>query len=60
VLLYGRVAGTGRQRRQRDQNAVTVVPFEAIEPAALPGLEAESADLGRFQDASATLHIASG
>ena len=59
VLVDGRVAGTWRQQRQRDQIVVTVEPFEAIDPAALPGLEAEAADLGRFQDTPASLHIVS-
>jgi hypothetical protein len=54
------VVGTWRQQHRHDQLVVTVEPFEAIDPAAVPGLEAEAADLGRFQDTSATLHIASG
>ena len=59
VLVDGRVAGTWRQHRRGDQTVVTVEPFEPIGPAALPGLEAEAADLGRFQRATATLRIAS-
>jgi hypothetical protein len=39
---------------------VTVEPFDAIDPVALPALEAEAADLGRFQDTPATLRIESG
>jgi Winged helix DNA-binding domain len=59
VLVDGRVAGTWRQQRLRDHIVVTVEPFETTDPAALPGLEAEAADLGRFQHTVATLHIAS-
>lgn len=58
VLVDGRVAGTWRQHHRGDQTVVTIEPFEAIDPAALPGLEAEAADLGRFQDTAATLRIA--
>jgi len=57
VLVDGRVAGTWRQQRQGDQIVVTVEPFEPIDVAAVPGLEAEAVDLGRFQDTPATLHI---
>ncbi len=60
VLVNGRVAGTWRQQRTGARTVVTVEPFEAIDPAALPGLEAEAADLGRFQNTPASLHIASG
>jgi Winged helix DNA-binding domain len=58
VLVDGRVAGTWRQHHRGDQTVVTIEPFEAIDSAALPGLEAEAADLGRFQDTAATLRIA--
>ena len=60
VLVDGRVAGTWRQQRHGDRTVVTVEPFEAIGPAALPGLEAEAADLGRFQRTAASLRIAPG
>jgi hypothetical protein len=58
VLVDGRVVGAWRQHRRGDQTVVTVEPFEAIDPAALSGLEAEAADLGRFQHTTATLRIA--
>lgn len=57
ALVDGRVVGTWRQQRQRDHILVTVEPFEAIDPAALPGLEAEATDLGRFQRTATALHI---
>jgi Winged helix DNA-binding domain len=60
VLVDGRVTATWRQQRHGDQIVVTVEPFDVIDPAALPGLEAEAADLGRFQDTPATLRIESG
>jgi hypothetical protein len=60
VLVDGRVAGTWRQQRTAGRTVVTVEPFEAIDPAALPALEAEAADLGRFQNTPASLRIASG
>jgi hypothetical protein len=60
VLVDGRVAGTWRQQRTGDRTVVTVEPFERLAPAALPGLEAEAADLGRFQGTEASLRIASG
>jgi Winged helix DNA-binding domain len=57
VLVDGRAVGTWRQRRQRDRLAVEVEPFEPLDPAVRPGLEAEAADLGRFLHAEATLAV---
>src|SRR4029453_3573483 len=36
---------------------ILVEPFEPLEPAVLPGLEAEAADLGRFQHAEAAPEV---
>ena len=60
LLVDGRVAGTWRQQRRRDRLTVQVEPFESLDRAVLPGLEAEVADLGRFLGAEATLAVAGG
>jgi hypothetical protein len=58
VLLDGRVVGTWRlAARAGDRVTVAVEPFEPLD-GALPGLEAEAADLGRFLGATATLSVA--
>jgi len=58
VLVDGRVVGTWRLGgRAGGRLTVTVEPFEPLD-GALPGLEAEAADLGRFLDATATLSVA--
>ncbi|HKF00402.1 MAG TPA: winged helix DNA-binding domain-containing protein [Actinomycetes bacterium] len=57
VVADGRVVGTWRQERARDRLTILVEPFEPLEPAVLPGLEAEAADLGRFQHAEAALEV---
>jgi hypothetical protein len=60
VLVDGRVAGTWRQQRGRDRLTVAVEPFEPLDEAVLPGLEAEVADLGRFLDTDAVLAVERG
>src|SRR6266508_4536548 len=60
LLVDGRVAGTWRQQRRRDRLTVQVEPFEALDRAVLPGLEAEVGDLGRFLGAEATPAVAGG
>jgi hypothetical protein len=60
LIVDGRVAGTWAQQRTAGQTVVTVQPFERLDPAVLPGLEAEATDLGRFQGTPASLHVASG
>jgi len=57
VVVDGRVVGTWRQERKGDRLAVVVAPFERLDPATRPGLEAETADLGRFLHAEATLAV---
>jgi Winged helix DNA-binding domain len=58
VLVDGRVVGTWRlAARAGDRLTVAVEPFEPLD-GALPGLEAEAADLGRFLGAAATLSVA--
>jgi winged helix DNA-binding protein len=62
VVVDGRVVGTWRARRPPggrgpDRLAVTVQPFGRLDPEALPGLEAEAADVGRFLGAEAALTV---
>jgi DNA glycosylase AlkZ-like len=59
VVVDGRVAGTWRLAKAGDRLTVAVEPFEPLE-GALPGLEAEAVDLGRFLGATATLAVADG
>jgi len=58
VVVDGRVVGTWRLTSGAGGRlSVAVEPFEPLE-GALPGLEAEAADLGRFLGATATLSVA--
>jgi hypothetical protein len=58
VVLDGRVVGTWRLTQGgAGRLTVAVEPFEPL-AAAVPGLQAEVADLGRFLDAPATLSLA--
>jgi hypothetical protein len=57
VVVDGRVVGTWHQQRKDDRLTVTVTPFERLDPATRPGLEAETADLGSFLHAEATLAV---
>jgi hypothetical protein len=52
--------GTWRPPRGRDRLAVEVEPFEPLDRALLPAVEAEAADLGRFLGAEATVAVAAG
>src|SRR5215211_937733 len=60
VVVDGRVAGTWRSRRAGDRLEVTVEPFGRLPAGARPGLEAETADLGRFLGAEAVLGLDRG
>ena len=57
VVVDGRVAGTWRLRRTGDRLTVAVAPFRRLAPELLPGLRAETADVGRFLGAEATLTV---
>jgi hypothetical protein len=57
VVVDGRVMGTWRLTSGGGRLTVAVEPFEPLD-GALPGLEAETADLGRFLGAPATLSVA--
>jgi len=48
VVVNGRVAGTWRQRRERGRLAIDIEPFRPLDPAVVPHLEQEAADIGRF------------
>lgn len=58
VLVDGRIAGTWRQQREGSALAVVVEAFARLDPAVLPGLEAEAADVGRFLGNPAHLVVA--
>ena len=60
LLVDGRVAGTWRRQRRRERLTVQVEPFEPLDRAVMPGLEAEAADLGRFLGAEATVALVEG
>jgi hypothetical protein len=57
VVVDGRIVGTWRLTSGGTRLSVAVEPFEPLDRA-LPGLEAETADLGRFLGAAATLSVA--
>lgn len=58
VVADGRVVGTWAQAWRRREITVSVTPFGRLDPVLLPGLEAEAADLGRFQGVPASLQVA--
>jgi hypothetical protein len=54
AVVDGRAVGTWRQeRRGGGALAVVVQPFAGLDPRALPGLEAEARDVGRFLERKA-------
>jgi hypothetical protein len=57
VLVDGRVAARWRTKKSRAVLAVAVEPFEPLAAEALPGLEAEVEDVGRFLGVEARLEI---
>ncbi len=57
LMIDGRAAGVWSRKRTRRGIAVTVTPFEDLPPDAMPGLEEEAADVGRFLGADAELLI---
>jgi hypothetical protein len=57
VVVDGEVVGTWRQRRARERLTIDIEPFRPLDPAVLPHLEAEAADLGRYLDADAVLRL---
>lgn len=55
VTVDGRMLATWSSKRAGKRLAVTIEPFAALEPAVEKAIEAEVDDLGRFEDAAATL-----
>lgn len=55
LVVDGRIVGTWRH--PRGAAAVTVQPFGPLDPALVPHLEAEAADVGRFLGSSTHLEI---
>ncbi|HYX51466.1 MAG TPA: winged helix DNA-binding domain-containing protein, partial [Ktedonobacteraceae bacterium] len=48
VLVDGRVVGTWKSKRVKNQVVVTVEPFEQVAPEVYERIEAEVEDIGRF------------
>lgn len=57
LVMDGRVVGTWRLQRQKDRILLSVRPFEPLDPAILPHLEAEATDIGRFLGMGTTLAL---
>lgn len=57
VLIDGRIVGLWKSQKKKNELAVTVEPFEPLAPQVARGMEAEVADLARFQGMQARLEI---
>ncbi len=55
MLVDGRALGTWKARRSGDHQVIVISPFEKLADELLPLIEAEVADLERFQDNKADL-----
>lgn len=55
LLVDGRIVGTWKLNKRRNQQEVVVEPFKALEAAVRDGLEAEVKDLSRFLETKVTL-----
>ncbi len=55
IVVDGALAGTWSSKRQGRSLQVELEPFEALAPEVLSALEAEVADIGRFEGLEATL-----
>jgi hypothetical protein len=55
ITVDGRIVGTWSSKRSGKRLAVTIEPFGELEPAVEAALEAEVADLGRFEGLDATI-----
>jgi hypothetical protein len=58
AVVDGCAVATWRQERRAGALAVVVQPFAGLDAEAIPGLEAEAADVGRFLEREAVLEIA--
>lgn len=57
VLVGGRVAATWKPERNARETVVRVTPIGELDPALVPALEAEAADVGRFLGVTARLVV---
>jgi hypothetical protein len=57
VMVDGRIVGVWKSEQRKGELVVMVEPFESFPPQVVQGLEAEVADLGRFQGMQARLEI---
>lgn len=57
VLVDGRTVGVWKSQQKKRELAVSVEPFDQLKPEILGGLEAEVADLARFQGLQASLEV---
>lgn len=60
LLVDGVAKANWKLEKRRSSHRVVVEPFEALDPAILPSLEAEVESLGRFLNANAELRIEGG
>ena len=58
ALVEGRVAGSWRLDRRTTRARLTVTPFRTLTAAAVDGLAAEAADVGRFLGTDVTFEVA--
>jgi DNA glycosylase AlkZ-like len=58
VLVDGYVAGTWRRQQKKGRLVIEVQPFEPLPDKALPALEAEADDIGRFLATDTELQVA--
>jgi hypothetical protein len=57
VLVDGRIVGTWKSKREKNQLVVMVEPFEQLAPEIEEGLEAEVVDIGRFWGEEVRLEV---
>jgi hypothetical protein len=57
VLVDGRAVGTWKSKREKNQLVVNVEPFEPLMADVMKELETEVADIGRFLEVPARLHM---
>ncbi len=55
ILVDGRAVATWTSKRSGNRLAVTIEPFEPLSPAVHRAVEADVADLGRFEELAATI-----
>ena len=55
ITVDGRIVGTWSSKRSGKRLAVTIEPFASLSDTVVKAIEAEVADLGRFEDLDATI-----